>query len=131
MPAIRRLTRAADPEVQAEGFWALGDFKSANDAFRAAVKARPKDANARVRWGRMYLDHYQAPDAADLFNEALMLNPGCSASVIEKAAPGSIGDSGYPHRSAGTPARGGFHGESSQGVRARAAGPRAGGRREL
>jgi tetratricopeptide (TPR) repeat protein len=89
----QRLTRAADPAVQAEGFWALGDFKNANDAFRAANKAHPKDANVRVRWGRMYLDHYQAPDAQDLFNEALGLNPGCSAAVVEKVAP-APGDTG-------------------------------------
>jgi cellulose synthase operon protein C len=89
----QKLTRAADPAVQAEGFWALNDFKNANDAFRAANKARPKDANVRVRWGRMYLEHYQAPDAADLFNEALMLNPGCSAAVIDKEAP-APGDTG-------------------------------------
>ena len=89
----QKLTRAADPAVQAEGFWALNDFKNANDAFRAANKAHPKDANVRVRWGRMYLEHYQAPDAADLFNEALMLNPGCSAAVIDKTAP-QPGDTG-------------------------------------
>ena len=67
----QKLTRALDPAVQAEGFWGLGDFRSANDAFRAATKLRDKDPAPRVRWGRMYLDHWQAPDARDLFNEAL------------------------------------------------------------
>jgi cellulose synthase operon protein C len=83
---FQRLTRSSDPVVQGEGFWALGDFKAANDAFRAAVKARPNDANARVRWGRMYLDHYQAADAADLFQEALELDKACAAA-LEKPAP--------------------------------------------
>ena len=99
----QRLTRSADPAVQAEGFWALGDFKNANDAFRTAVKARPKDANVRVRWGRMYLEHYQAPDAADLFNEALGLNPACAAAVVEKAAPGAIA---APNLPSGPPTKG-------------------------
>jgi hypothetical protein len=35
---FQRLTRIPDPAVQAEGFWALRDYKAANDAFRAAVK---------------------------------------------------------------------------------------------
>ena len=81
----QRLTRSADPAVQGEGFWALGDFKSANDAFRAAVKARPKDPGPRVRWGRMYLDHYQAADAADLFKEALGLDKECGPTPQAQA----------------------------------------------
>src|SRR5579864_9713805 len=58
----QRLTRATDPTVQAEGFWGIGDFRAANDAFRAASKLRAKDPAPRVRWGRMYLDHWQAQD---------------------------------------------------------------------
>jgi tetratricopeptide (TPR) repeat protein len=69
----QKLTRALDPAVQAEGFWGIGDYRSANDAFRAATKLREKDPAPRVRWGRMYLDHWQAPDAKDLFTEAAML----------------------------------------------------------
>ena len=125
----QKLTRAADPAVQAEGFWALGDFKNANDAFRAANKARPKDANVRVRWGRMYLDHYQAPDAQDLFNEALMLNPGCSAAVVEKVAP-APGSTGHNTRAKATRSRRCRQRDSSEGIR-RTAGLGAGGGREL
>ena len=36
----QRLSRSADPALQAEGLWGLGDFKSANDVFKALVKAR-------------------------------------------------------------------------------------------
>ena len=83
----QRLTRSTDSLVQGEGFWALGDFKAANDAFRAAVKARPMDPNPRVRWGRMYLDHYQAADAQDLFQEALSIDKACAAAMEVPAEP--------------------------------------------
>ena len=58
------------------------DYKSANDAFRAAVKLRPKDPNLRVRWGRMYLDHWQPADAADLFNEALEIDKEYAPALL-------------------------------------------------
>jgi tetratricopeptide (TPR) repeat protein len=81
----QRLTRSADPALQGEGFWALGDFKAANDAFRAAVKARPKDPAPRVRWGRLFLDHYQASDAQDLFKEALEINKEYAPALLGMA----------------------------------------------
>jgi tetratricopeptide (TPR) repeat protein len=70
----QKLARSNDPALQAEGLWGLGDYKSANDVFKALVKARPKDANLRVRWGRMYLDHSQPADASDCFKEALEID---------------------------------------------------------
>src|SRR5258708_36784729 len=79
----QRLTRAQDPAVQAEGFWGIGDFRAANDAFRAATKLREKDPAPRVRWGRMYLDHWQPGEARDLFGEAVKLK--------EDYAPGLLG----------------------------------------
>ena len=81
----QRLTRSSDPLLQGEGFWALGDFKTANDAFRAAVKARPKDPGPRVRWGRLFLDHYQASDAQDLFKEALEINKDYAPALLGMA----------------------------------------------
>ncbi len=70
---FQNLTRSADPAVQAEGFWGVGDYRSANDLFRAVVKVRDKDPAVRTRWGRMYLEHWQRADAADLFKEALKI----------------------------------------------------------
>ncbi len=82
---FQRLTRAADAAVQAEGYWGLGDFKAANDAFRAAVKLHDKDANLRVRWGRMYLEHWQPGDASDLFGEALELKKDFAPALVGMA----------------------------------------------
>src|SRR6202042_3047582 len=79
------LTRSRDPGVQAEGFWGLRDYKAANDAFRAAVKAQPKDPNLRVRWGRMYLEHWQPADAEDLFGEALAIQKDYAPALYGQA----------------------------------------------
>jgi len=68
------LSRSRDLGLRAEGLYGLRDYRNANDAFRDAVKARPKDANLKVRWGRMYVDYSQPGDAADLFKEALEID---------------------------------------------------------
>ncbi len=81
----QRLTRALDPAVQAEGFWGMGDYKSANDAFRAATKLRDKDPAPRVRWGRMYLDHWQASEAQDLFQEAIKIKEDYAPALLGMA----------------------------------------------
>ena len=65
------LSRSNDLAIRAEGLWGLRDYQGANAAFQAAVKARPKDANLKVRWGRMFIEYSQPADAADLFKEAL------------------------------------------------------------
>jgi tetratricopeptide (TPR) repeat protein len=78
-----KLTHASDLAVQAEGYWGIRNYKSANDLFRDAVKAKPKDPALRVRWGYLYLDHWQPNMAGDLFQEAL--------EIDEKYAPALIG----------------------------------------
>ena len=82
---FQRLTRASDPGIQAEGYWGLGDYKTANDSFRAAIKLRAKDPNLRVRWGRMYLEHWQPGDASDLFGEALEINKDYAPALLGMA----------------------------------------------
>src|SRR6266481_6272178 len=81
----QRLTRASDPAVQAEGLWGAGDYRAANEAFRAALKLRPKDPAPRVRWGRMYLDHWQAGEARDLFQEAIKLKEDYAPALLGMA----------------------------------------------
>jgi cellulose synthase operon protein C len=69
-----RLSMSKDLAIKAEGLWGLRQYFPANDAFRDAVKARPKDANLRVRWGLLYVENSLPGDAADLFKEALDLD---------------------------------------------------------
>ncbi len=63
----------------------MGDFRSANDAFRAATKLRDKDPAPRVRWGRMYLDHWQASEAQDLFQEAIKIKEDYAPALLGMA----------------------------------------------
>jgi len=63
--------RNRDPRVVAEAHWRLGQRQEANAAFRQLVAARPRDAGARVAWGRLFLESHNAAEAARLFEEAL------------------------------------------------------------
>ena len=70
----QKLTKSSDPLTRGEGFWGLKDYQTANDNFKLAIKARPKDPTPLIRWGLMYLEHWQPGDAGDLFGEALELD---------------------------------------------------------
>mgnify|MGYP002381808687 CR=1 FL=1 len=76
-----RLANSQDPYLKAEGLWAMGDATAANDTFRAAVNAQPKNPEYRVRWGRLFLERWQPADAQKLFAEAL---------DIQKDYPGAL-----------------------------------------
>ncbi|MEQ1885714.1 MAG: tetratricopeptide repeat protein [Bryobacteraceae bacterium] len=80
-----RLLRSSNPAAVAEAMWALNNFRGANDAFRAATKLREKDPAPLTRWGRMYLDHWQRADAADLFKDALKLNENYAPALVGMA----------------------------------------------
>ncbi len=60
---------------QAEALWRQHDYFGANDAFRALVQQHPKDANLKVRWGRLFLERFDPNTATDLFKEALAIDP--------------------------------------------------------
>jgi tetratricopeptide (TPR) repeat protein len=68
------LLRSADPLVRAEAAFALGDIRTANELFRAAVAANDGAAFPRLRWGRMFLFVGSDADAQRLFTEALERN---------------------------------------------------------
>ena len=71
------------PWAQAEGFWGIGDFAGANNAYKRAVALEPKNPDVRVRWGRLFLERFNPPDAENLFKEALEIN--------ENSAPAYLG----------------------------------------
>jgi len=48
---------------QAEALWKARRFKEANEVFKALEAKNPKNADVKVRWGRMMLDHAQPTDA--------------------------------------------------------------------
>ena len=67
---FEKLTGSSNPYLKAEGFWGLESWKSANDQFKLAVAAEPKNPEYRVRWGRLFLERFNTTDAANLFGEA-------------------------------------------------------------
>lgn len=79
------LSTSKDVAIRAEGLWGLRDYFPANDAFRDAVKARPKDANLRVRWGLLYVENSLPGDAAALFKEALEIDPNNAKALYGMA----------------------------------------------
>src|SRR5690606_670451 len=68
------LLQHADPLVRAEAAFALGDLRTANEPFRAAVRATGAGPLRRLGWGRMFLEAGQDPDALALFQEVRELD---------------------------------------------------------
>mgnify|MGYP003352768064 CR=1 FL=1 len=54
-----------------EGFRGLRQWEDANKAFQEAEKARPKDPEVKVRYGFLFMEHWQPGDAAGAFNEVV------------------------------------------------------------
>jgi tetratricopeptide (TPR) repeat protein len=85
------LTESANPYLRAEGYWGLERYREANDQFRLAVEREPKNADYRVRWGRLYLERYQPADAAELFREALAIEEKHAGALLGLALVASEG----------------------------------------
>ncbi len=85
------LTRSADHYLRAEGFWGLEQFQDANNEFRAAVAQDDKSVRDRVRWGRLMHERFNEQDAADLFQEALKLDPKNADAYVGLAMVAAAG----------------------------------------
>jgi tetratricopeptide (TPR) repeat protein len=59
----------------AESMWATDYVADANDVFRFAVEANPRDPDIQVRWGDMLSAKYQRPEALASYEDALALDP--------------------------------------------------------
>jgi tetratricopeptide (TPR) repeat protein len=70
---------------QAEALWKARRYQDANTVFRDLVAREPRNPAIRVRWGRMFLEHWQADEADRLFNEALELHPNDAGALLGKA----------------------------------------------
>src|ERR1044071_10338263 len=67
---------------QAESLWKARRYQDANTVFQQLVAKNPKNPDYRVRWGRMYLEHWQPSEAADLFGEALELKENHAGALL-------------------------------------------------
>lgn len=76
------LAQSRDPYLRAEGLWGIRDFYNSNEAFKQAVKDNPKSARYQVRWGRMFLEHWQKGDAAKSFVAAIEIDPKCAEAYV-------------------------------------------------
>ena len=92
----QKLSTSSDLVVRAEGLWGIRDYQGANSSFQAAVKARPKDANLKVRWGLMFMEYSQPGDAEALFEEALKIDENNAPALYGLAlvASDAYGDAG-------------------------------------
>jgi tetratricopeptide (TPR) repeat protein len=70
---------------QAEALWKTRKYDDANEVFKVLVAKEPKNALYRVRWGEMYLEHWQPDVANQLFDEALGIDPQDAEALLGKA----------------------------------------------
>jgi tetratricopeptide (TPR) repeat protein len=80
-----RLAANPSPYLRAEGLWGIEKYKEANDQFNLAVKQAPKNADYRVRWGRMLLERFNKEDSKNLFAEALEINKDDAGAYLGMA----------------------------------------------
>ena len=76
--------RASDPRTLAlvgTAYARLGIRARARDAFEACIQADPADPGSYVQLARLELDSMNAPRAAELYSEALVLNPRLPAAL--------------------------------------------------
>jgi tetratricopeptide (TPR) repeat protein len=78
----RSLMQTADPYLRAEGNWGLELYQDANNEFRTAVARDDRNALYRVRWGRLFHERFNNPEAANLFNEALQRDARSAGAYI-------------------------------------------------
>src|SRR5262249_40018166 len=66
---------AAQTLEQAESFGETFGYNDANEVFKALVSKYPDNPDYRVRWGRMFHEHWAPDTAQELYAEALGIKP--------------------------------------------------------
>src|SRR5579883_2065908 len=73
MAALAAATLSAQTFEQAGALWKAHRYQDAAAAFDALLARNPKDADLRVRWGRMLMDRAYFKEAGEQFNAALAI----------------------------------------------------------
>jgi cellulose synthase operon protein C len=71
--------------ANAETLWRNHDYEGAKAAFEALLKANPKNADYRVRYGELFYERFNTPDAQKLYEEALALDPKNAHALLAEA----------------------------------------------
>lgn len=79
------LTKSANAYERAEGLWGQGAFDAANVSFREALTREPARLDARVRWGRLFLERSNGEEAHQLFSEVLKVNEKHAGALLGMA----------------------------------------------
>jgi tetratricopeptide (TPR) repeat protein len=88
---FNELTYSRDPYLRAEGFWGIGQHQSANNEFRSAAAQNPKNADYKVRWGRLFYERWNKAEAGTLFQEALEIQKDYPPALLGLALVASEG----------------------------------------
>jgi len=67
---------------QAEALWKDFKYDQANEVFKQLIAKYPDNPDYRVRWGRMYNEHWAPDVASELFGEALALKPNHAGALL-------------------------------------------------
>jgi cellulose synthase operon protein C len=84
--------------AQAESLWKQHRYEESKAAFEALAAAHPRNAEYRVRFGRLLLERYNIQEAAKLFQEALEIQPkqaGALLGLAQVAAEGFDAQAAY------------------------------------
>jgi Tfp pilus assembly protein PilF len=79
---FKELLSSNDAANRAEGYWGLQDWDRSNEQFRLAVQTSASAAEAKVRWGMLLHERFNNKEAADLFREALAMDPSNADAYI-------------------------------------------------
>src|ERR1035438_4867817 len=60
--------------AQAESLWKQHRYEESKAAFESLIARYPRNAEYRVRFGRLFLERFNPPEAAKLFHEALEID---------------------------------------------------------
>jgi tetratricopeptide (TPR) repeat protein len=70
---------------RAMALWRAQDYDGANNAFKALVAANPKNAEYHYQWGQLFYERFNAEEAQNLYNEALMIDPKHAGALLGTA----------------------------------------------
>jgi len=90
---FQQLTASSRAAIRAEGYWGLRNHRQASEEFRRAIEQAPKDADLKVRWGRLFIEPFNKnkKDGAELFSEALEINKKHPGALLGMALVASDG----------------------------------------